>query len=104
MTPLPVFVGIDVAKDRLDLAWRPTGERWAAPNTERGIRSIYRRLRTPAPALIVLEATGGLELPLTGALAAAGVAPLNRDSGRFRAAVACGVDAPTSGRPCIWGP
>jgi transposase len=28
---------------------------------------------TPAPALIVLEATGGLELPLTGALAAAGL-------------------------------
>lgn len=73
MTPSTIFVGIDVAKDRLDLAWRPTGERWAAPNTERGIRSICRRLRTPAPALIVLEATGGLELPLTGALAAAGL-------------------------------
>lgn len=73
MTPVTIFVGIDVAKDRLDLAWRPTGERWAVPNTERGIRAIGRRLRTPAPALIVLEATGGLELPLTGALAAAGL-------------------------------
>ena len=71
MTPSTSFVGIDVAKDRLDLAWRPTGERWTAPNTERGICSICRRLRAPAPALIVLEATGGLELPLTGALAAA---------------------------------
>jgi len=73
MTPSTIFVGIDVANARLDLAWRPTGERWTAPNTERGIRSICRRLRTPAPALIVLEATGGLELPLTGALAAAGL-------------------------------
>ncbi|MGB4782122.1 MAG: transposase, partial [Candidatus Methylomirabilis sp.] len=71
MTPSTIFVGIDVANARLDLAWRPTGERWTAPNTERGIRAICRRLRTPAPALIVLEATGGLELPLTGALAAA---------------------------------
>ena len=73
MTTIATFVGIDVSKDRLDLAWRPTGERWAAPNTERGIRAICRRLRTPAPTLIVLEATGGLELPLTGALAAAGL-------------------------------
>lgn len=73
MTTVAIFVGIDVSKDRLDLAWRPTGERWTAPNTERGIRAICRRLRTPAPTLIVLEATGGLELPLTGALAAAGL-------------------------------
>ena len=73
MTAPPVFIGIDVSKDRLDLALRPTGERWTSPNTERGIRMVCRRLRTCAPALIVLEATGGLELPLTGALAAAGL-------------------------------
>ncbi len=73
MTTVALYIGIDVSKDRLDLAWRPTGERWTAPNTERGIRAICRRLRTPAPTLIVLEATGGLELPLTGALAAAGL-------------------------------
>lgn len=73
MTPSTLYIGIDVSKDRLDLAWRPTGERWTAPNTERGIRAICRRLRTPAPTLIVLEATGGLELPLIGALAAAGL-------------------------------
>jgi transposase len=73
MTTVAICIGIDVSKDRLDLAWRPTGERWTAPNTERGIRAICRRLRTPEPTLIVLEATGGLELPLTGALAAAGL-------------------------------
>ena len=73
MTTVAICIGIDVSKDRLDLAWRPTGERWTAPNTEQGIRAICRRLRTPAPTLIVLEATGGLELPLTGALAAAGL-------------------------------
>lgn len=73
MTAPPVFIGIDVSKDRLDLALRPTGERWTAPNTERGIRTVCRRLRTSVPALIVLEATGGQELPLTGALAAAGL-------------------------------
>lgn len=73
MTASVVFVGIDVSKDRLDLAFRPTGERWAVAHTERGIRTVCRRLRTPAPALIVLEATGGRELPLTGALVAAGL-------------------------------
>lgn len=71
MTPSTSFVGIDVAKDHLDLALRPTGDRWTVPNDERGIRTVCRRLQTSAPALIVLEATGGLELPLTGALAVA---------------------------------
>lgn len=73
MTASAIFVGIDVSKDRLDLALRPTGARWVVAHTERGIRTVCRRLRTPAPALIVLEATGGRELPLTGALAAAGL-------------------------------
>src|SRR3970040_184833 len=48
MTAIAVFVGIDVSKDRLDLALRPTGERGTSPNTERGIRTVCRRLRTCA--------------------------------------------------------
>lgn len=72
MTHPPVFVGIDVSKAQLDLALRPEG-RFAAPNTEAGIAQVLTRLRALSPTLVVMEATGGLELPLTGALAAAGM-------------------------------
>ncbi|MBZ0168905.1 MAG: IS110 family transposase [Kofleriaceae bacterium] len=73
MQPTSLFVGIDVSKDRVDTAVRPSREGWATPNDARGIRTLCRRLRAQAPTLIVLEATGGLELPLVGALAAAGL-------------------------------
>lgn len=73
MTTAPVFVGIDVSKDRLDVALRPTSDRWAVAHDEGGIATLVDRLRRHAPALVVLEATGGLEVPLTGALAAAGL-------------------------------
>jgi transposase len=67
------FVGIDVAKDHVDLAVRPTQEEWQAPMTPRGIAEVVKRLREISPTLVVLEATGGLERPLVVALAGAGV-------------------------------
>jgi transposase len=67
-----VFVGIDVSKAQLDVALRPEG-RYQVPHTEAGIGELVDQLRRVAPALIVLEATGGLEVPLTSALAAAGL-------------------------------
>jgi transposase len=67
------YVGIDVAKARLDLAVRPTGQQWTIPNDEAGITEIVAQLQSVAPTLIVLEATGGLELAVTAALAAAGL-------------------------------
>jgi transposase len=72
MTSTQVFVGIDVSKKQLDLAFRPAG-RFAAPNDEAGFAQVIERLSTLSPALVVLEATGGIEIPLAGALAAAGV-------------------------------
>lgn len=72
MTRVQVFVGIDVSKAQLDVALRPEG-RFAAPNTEVGIAQVLTRLQAVSPTLVVLEATGGLEIPLTGALAAAGM-------------------------------
>lgn len=71
MSPVPVFVGIDVSKDRLDIARHPTGEREAVPNAEPAITALVARLQTCHPTLIVLEATGGFELAVTAALAAA---------------------------------
>jgi len=65
------FVGIDVAKMELVVAERPSGARWVVPNTEPGIHTLTERLARPRPALIVLEATGGYEVAVVGALAAA---------------------------------
>lgn len=67
------FVGIDVAKATLDVAVRPSGEQWRVENDELGIAALVLRLRTVAPTLIVLEATGGREGPVTAAVAAAGL-------------------------------
>ena len=73
MDTAPVFVGIDVAKAHLDVAARPGGHE-RRPNDEAGIARLVERLRATRPALIVLEATGGLEVPAVAALAAAGLA------------------------------
>jgi transposase len=70
MASAPLFVGIDVSKAQLDIALRPEG-RFVVPNDETGIAHVVERLRALPVALIVLEATGGLELPLLGALVAA---------------------------------
>jgi transposase len=74
MTAPACFVGIDVAKATLDVAVRPGGERWSAPNDEAGIGALVARLQPLAPALIVLEATGGFETATVAAVAAAGLA------------------------------
>ena len=63
------YVGIDVAKAGMDVAARPSNERWVISNDETGIRQLVSRLKTLEPAIVVLEASGGLELPLVAALA-----------------------------------
>jgi transposase len=67
-----VFVGIDVSQARLDLAVRP-GTPWSVPHDEVAIATVVEQLVTLHPTLIVLEATGGMEIPLTSALATAGL-------------------------------
>lgn len=71
MNPERPYVGIDVAKAQLDVALGPRGEEWSQPNDEEGIGRLVSQLQDLSPALVVLEATGGLELPLVGALAQA---------------------------------
>jgi transposase len=73
MTKAERFVGIDVAQATLEIAVRPTGESWQVPNDEVAFGALVDRLRELAPTLIVLEATGGIQLPVVGALAAAGL-------------------------------
>src|SRR4249920_2012442 len=73
MSDKPCFVGIDVAKAQLDIALRPSGERWSVPNDTNGVTALVDRMQTLQPTLIVLEATGGLERLVTSALATAGL-------------------------------
>ncbi len=73
MTAAPTNVGIDVAKNRLDIAMHPSGECQQVGNDERGIRYVVSRLRKVPPTLVILEATGGLEQPVAAALALAGL-------------------------------
>jgi transposase len=66
-------VGIDVSKGTLDVQVRPTDAQWTVANDDAGIRALVAQLQTAAPAQIVIEATGGYELAVVSALAAAGL-------------------------------
>jgi transposase len=68
-----IFIGIDVARDSLEVASRPAGEQWQVANDPAGIAALLTRLRAVQPTLIVLEATGGLELPVLAAIGSAGL-------------------------------
>ena len=68
-----MFVGIDVAKDRLDVHVRPSGEAFSVARDGKGLDELVARLRKMDVALIVLEATGGFETTVAGALCAAGL-------------------------------
>ncbi|MFQ5961905.1 MAG: IS110 family transposase [Candidatus Methylomirabilales bacterium] len=68
-----VFVGIDVSKAQLDLAVRPSGPAHSVPNDETGIAALVTHVQAVHPTLIVLEATGGWELPVVRALVDAGL-------------------------------
>jgi transposase len=66
-----MFVGIDVAKDRLDVHIRPSGEAFSVSRDDEGVAALAKRCINPA--LIVLEATGGFETIVAAGLAAAGL-------------------------------
>jgi transposase len=67
-------VGIDVSKAQLDVAVVPTNERWQVANDEAGIQQLVERVALLQPERVVLEATGGYELPALAALACAAIA------------------------------
>jgi transposase len=64
------YVGIDVSKATLDVAFSSNGEKLKVNNDAVGIAALVERLSEVAPTLVVLEATGGLELELVTALLA----------------------------------
>ena len=65
------YVGIDVAKAQVDVAVRPTDDSWEVPYDQKGIRKLVAQMKALEPAMVLLEASGGLELSLVAALAAA---------------------------------
>lgn len=85
-----IYIGIDVSQERLDVAVRPSGEYFYVANSQEGIATLIQRLKSQSQSQseneseseserlsaeligsIVLEATGGLEMPVAGALAKA---------------------------------
>jgi transposase len=66
------FIGIDVAKANLDVFIGSGGKSFMVANDERGIQDLLRQL--VAADFVILEVTGGLEMPVASAVAAAGLA------------------------------
>jgi transposase len=70
---MDTFVGIDVSKKQLDGLVRPTGEVLAFANDEAGVQALVEKLVALSPSLVVLEATGGLQVPAVTAMALRGI-------------------------------
>lgn len=66
-----IIVGIDVSKDRLDIAFRPGGEAFVVERNAAGLELLIGRLQEQPPHLVALEATGGFETIVAAALAGA---------------------------------
>ena len=69
-----IVVGIDVSKERLDVAVRPTGETFVVSRDAEGLDALIAKLTPLAPVAVAVEATGGYETVVAASLAAAGLA------------------------------
>ena len=95
------FVGIDVAKAALDVFIGSAGAAFSVANDEVGIRELLRQLKRAD--FVILEATGGLEMPVASALAAAGIAVAIVNPRQVRDfARATGWPRPTRLTPKYW--
>ena len=66
-------VGIDVSKAALDLWLYPSGRNWRVEHSPAGMKALAEELASVQPAVVVVEATGGLEISLAVVLGAAGL-------------------------------
>lgn len=66
--------GVDVSKERLDGAAWPATMPWSHEHTAAGVNALVMRAVAEKPRLVVLEATGGLEIDAAAELSRAGVA------------------------------
>ena len=65
------FVGIDISANRLDVAVLPAGNHFTVAHTDEGIVSLVGRLQEAGPQSVVMEATGGYEIPVAYAMSEA---------------------------------
>lgn len=70
------YVGIDISKTQLDVFVLSIGQRWQVANDETGRAALANRLAQLPHPLIVLEATGGFEIPLVSELLAKQLLPV----------------------------
>jgi transposase len=68
-----VYISINVSKDWLDVAVRPSGKHWQVSSDDAGLVHLLSQLQEEHPHLVVLEATGGYEVPVVAALSAVGI-------------------------------
>lgn len=68
-----LYVGIDVAKARVDVALGRQGAVFQVARDDKGLAELVKRLKEAKPELVVMEATGGLQLPVAAALSVAGL-------------------------------
>jgi transposase len=54
-----IVVGIDVSKDKLDIAVLPQGQTFATSRDAKGLEGLIARLKPLALEAVVVEATGG---------------------------------------------
>ena len=97
-------VGIDVGKETFAIAVDPTGESWTSATTEAAIAALVTRLQVLSPAVVVMEATGGYELPVAAACAGAGlpVAIVNPRQVRAFAQATGQRPSPIASMPTCW--
>jgi len=84
MTDVCEFVGIDVSKATLDVACFRNREFQQFKNTAKGIRKLVSWMQKIQPRLVVLEATGGLELTCVAELMQSGLPVAVVNPGRVR--------------------
>jgi transposase len=90
------YAGIDVSKDRLDVAVLGEERGWQVDNTQAGIAKLVQQMREICPELIVVEATGGYQRGVVEALFQAGLPVAVVNPARVRQfARACGLLAKT---------
>jgi transposase len=95
-TSSETYVGIDVSKDRLDVAVLGEERGWQVDNTQEGIAKLVQRMQEICPELIVVEATGGYQRTVVETLFHAGLDVAVVNPARVRQfARACGLLAKT---------
>lgn len=73
MSEQGIFVGIDVSKKHLDVGLLPEGKSFKVDNQQEGWEQLAERLGEMKPSLVVMEATGGYQAPVSAVLALSGL-------------------------------